>query len=221
MAIVPGLPISSQPIAISSSFCDTASQFSTHSQGAIHAPKGEAFFLRASQTGSLPGLSTQFRLDHDTPYPDSGAESLLVAMVTEGQPPLLDPEWSNGTRAAILIALRPIDGAAGACLDPSGVTYGVVGHPEAVVNYGTGDGITYGLVKNAGTSTAINGQAVIFITTTGTGAEPELVEVKGTKVGCRVETTGYALREQTSGQTGFTPVARGSTSGIVFAGLGN
>ena len=173
----------------------------------MDVPGSTAIFLRASQTGSYPALSPEFKLMPGAP----GAQILLVSVVAKTVDySIADSNWNQGTHAAIYVTTTKQAVATGDCADVTGIKYGVVGHPEAIAVYsGTGPA-----TSTPSTSDSV-GSAQLFIKTIGTLALPELVQVVGTKAGCTLTLVDV------SKQTGKLPVARGTTSGTLIAAIGN
>ena len=201
-------------ITVTGSLCN-GTQLIVPAKGSklFDVPNLTPIYFKATQTGSYNGLSPEFKLDKDglveQIFKWEYVNVMMVATTTDYT--LVDPGWSTGTHAVIIVGTAKADGGTNGCANVGGITYTVTGHNEALVKY-----------SGNGTSTPSDtGYASIFLNTTGTFASPELVNIVGTKAGCSVKISGFASGGPIVNQTGKIPVAGNVVSGVVTAGIGN
>jgi hypothetical protein len=149
------------------------------------------FFWIATQTGSAPLLSPEGNISIAV-FAKLGFSAV---MLPTSYMTIKNPAWDPTKHAVIEVMVNASTGT-GACAAKDGVVYTVVGHPEAVINYGAG-----------ATATRPGGDAGAWITivTTGTLAAPEYITLTQTKPGC---TVGLTASDKVF-LTGRAPVAIG------------
>jgi hypothetical protein len=191
---------------VTTNICPTTSiSVPYQGQAKISVQRNTPFFFIGTQTGNL----TSFTIENNITVGLLPTIAALLPMFPPSYPATQDATWNSGTKAIIHALINATkSGATGSCIDKSGVTFAVTGHPEAVIKY-----------PNNGTSTGSGGdaKATISIVTTGTVAAPEFVTVTATKSGCAL---GLSSTDKLF-LTGRTPVAINVvTSGVGFE-IGN
>ena len=195
------------PFTISTSLCTAKSLTVDPFQAKpMDLPASTAIFLRASQVGSYPALSPEYKLVAGA----AGSQVLVVSVVaTTLDYTVADSNWSKNNEAVINVITTKQAGASGPCADVTGITYSVVNHPETSAVYSG----TSPATSTPSTSDAV-GSAALFFKTIGTLAVPEMVQVIGAKPGCTLTAVDV------SKQTGRVPVARATTSGTLTIAIG-
>jgi hypothetical protein len=198
------------PITTAASLCPGTSVSFEIGNAQLDVPDKTPLYFMSTQTGSYPSLTPELRLDKDE-HETQRIGSVPVYTLLVGRDvdlSTLDPAWSGGTRAAIYVyTLDRLHAPRTPCMITSGITYTVAGHDEAIA-----------VSANGGKSTGSDSDPVIlFLSTTGTVASPELVTVLGVRDGCTIVTEGASPTAVPPIQTGNVPVARGATTGPLTA----
>ena len=149
------------------------------------------YYWIATQPGSAPLFSPEGNIA----LAAFAKLGFSAVMFPTGYMTIKNAAW-DPTKHAVIETMVTASGGTGACSTKDGVTYTVVGHPEAVISYNGG-----------GTATASGGVpgAWITIVTTGTLATPEFITITQTKAGC---TVGLTASDKIF-VTGRAPVAIG------------
>jgi hypothetical protein len=166
-----GSPLSG--VQFTSPLCPTLTQ-SSDDAGAIQGQvsEGVAFYGRLVATGYIPELVPEEIFDADL----TGKRIDMLPSLIEG---ILLPGFDASSQTAIVVSAETTVADAGACSALDGITFTVMGHPEAQVTY-----FAPGTIPTAvpdGSATTTRGLAAI------TGlASGQLVTLAATKTGCNV-----------------------------------
>lgn len=175
-AFVP-LNNSTSDVSIHANVCDsTVLTFPYNQTRTLTIPRNVPFHFVATQAGNLPALSQENNVKSAAfPKLVHGAWLLPLAHAVS-----IDPAWTASTHALLRVVVNASTGT-GACSTKDGVSYTVVGHPEAVIKYANG---------GVGATGAGAGDTWISIMTTATLLSPEFVTITQTKAGCKVGPNG-------------------------------
>lgn len=166
-------------------------------------PRNTPFYFVATQIASLAGLSQENNVKSSV-FPKLAQVSWMYP-TSYGS--TIDPGWSYLTHGLLRVVVNASTGT-GACSTKDGVSYAVVGHPDAVIKYANG---------GVGATGVGAGDTWISIRTDGVLAAPEFVTITQTKAGCKVGPSAADLLFA----TGRAPIAAGAVTATLSGEVTN
>lgn len=196
-AFVP-LNNSTSDVSIYANVCDsTVLTFPYNQTRTLTIPRNVPFHFVATQAGNLPALSQENNVK-SAAFPKLQHGAWLLPLTYAAS---IDPAWTASTHALLRVVVNASTGT-GACSTKDGVSYTVVGHPEAVIKYANG---------GVGATGVGAGDSWISIITTATLLAPEFVTITQTKPGCKVGPNGADQLFM----TGRAPIAVGAVTSVL------